>query len=85
MKFSEYLNELFIWLIKLYQRTLGILLPISCRFTPSCSHYAIEAIKRFGILKGGLLSLYRIIRCNPFCPGGHDPVLFFEKGERDGE
>lgn len=68
------MKYLFIGLIKLYRVTLSKILPPSCRFTPSCSEYAIIAIGRFGAVKGGYLSLKRIVRCNPFCEGGHDPV-----------
>jgi len=48
--------------------------PPSCRFTPTCSNYAVEALERFGIFKGLLLSVWRILRCNPFNKGGEDPV-----------
>lgn len=61
-------------LIRLYQLTLSPILPPSCRFTPSCSHYGYEAIKRFGFFKGGWLTAKRVARCNPFNPGGYDPV-----------
>jgi putative membrane protein insertion efficiency factor len=61
-------------LIRLYQLTLSPLLPPSCRFEPSCSHYSYDAIKRFGFFKGGWLSVKRISRCHPFHPGGYDPV-----------
>jgi putative membrane protein insertion efficiency factor len=61
-------------LIRLYQLTLSPLLPPSCRFEPSCSHYSYDAIKRFGFFKGGWLSIKRISRCHPFHPGGYDPV-----------
>ncbi|MCX7994548.1 MAG: membrane protein insertion efficiency factor YidD [candidate division WOR-3 bacterium] len=71
-------------IIKFYQNPLGNFLPDTCRFTPSCSQYAIEAIDRFGLIKGCLLSIYRIIRCNPFCHGGYDPVVFSEKEKQDG-
>ena len=50
------------------------LFPASCRFTPTCSQYAIEAIGRFGFLKGGIMSFKRIIKCNPWGGHGHDPV-----------
>lgn len=61
-------------LIRLYQRTLGRVLPPSCRFTPTCSHYGYQAIDKYGLLRGGWLTVKRIARCHPFNPGGHDPV-----------
>jgi len=65
----------FLILIRLYQLTISRLIPINtCRFYPTCSHYSYEAILKYGILKGGLLSIWRVLRCNPFCRGGYDPV-----------
>ncbi len=64
----------FIFLIKLYQRTLSRVLPSSCRFYPSCSEYGVQAIQKYGIFKGGWLTIKRIGRCQPFHPGGYDPV-----------
>ena len=61
-------------LIRLYKRFLAPLLPPSCRFTPSCSRYTVEAIQKHGAIRGGLLGAWRILRCNPFGKGGHDPV-----------
>jgi uncharacterized protein len=61
-------------LIRCYQRTVSRLLPPTCRFQPSCSQYTLIAIQRFGVLRGLWLGLRRVIRCNPFCQGGHDPV-----------
>lgn len=61
-------------LIRLYQRLISPLLPPSCRFTPTCSNYALQAIERYGFLRGGWLGLKRIARCHPWNPGGYDPV-----------
>ena len=61
-------------LIRIYQNTLSVWLPPSCRFTPSCSQYGYEAIEKYGIFKGGWLTVKRISRCHPFNPGGYDPV-----------
>jgi len=60
--------------IRAYQRALSPLLGPRCRFHPSCSHYAIEAIERFGAAQGTLLALKRIVRCHPLSAGGFDPV-----------
>ena len=62
------------WMIKGYQRLISPLTPPSCRFHPSCSQYTVEALRIHGTLKGGALSAHRILRCNPFVPGGNDPV-----------
>ena len=65
----------FLGLIKLYQMTISRLLPAdTCRFYPSCSHYGYEAIDKYGALKGGWLAIKRIAKCQPFHPGGFDPV-----------
>ena len=61
-------------LIRLYQMTLSRVLPPSCRFYPSCSQYGYEAIAKYGIFKGGWLTIKRLGRCQPFHPGGYDPV-----------
>lgn len=61
-------------LIRLYQRLLRPLLPRSCRFHPSCSDYASEAVTRFGAVRGTILAGWRLARCHPFHPGGLDPV-----------
>ncbi len=61
-------------LIRLYQLTLSLVLPPSCRFTPTCSQYTYEAIARFGFFKGVWLGVKRISHCHPFNPGGYDPV-----------
>lgn len=61
-------------LIKIYQKIISPLFPNKCRFIPTCSHYAIEAINKYGALKGSLLALKRIMKCHPLNPGGYDPV-----------
>ena len=68
------MQRLIIFLIKLYQRIISPLFPPSCRFYPSCSAYAIEAIGRYGLIKGGLKAILRLAKCHPFHPGGYDPV-----------
>ncbi len=60
--------------IKLYQRTISRALPPTCRFYPSCSEYAYQAIAKYGPLKGGWMALKRLGRCHPLNPGGYDPV-----------
>ena len=67
-------KSLLLYLIKWYKRSVSPNLPPACRFLPTCSEYAYTAIERFGVLKGGALALWRIMRCNPFCKGGYDPV-----------
>jgi putative membrane protein insertion efficiency factor len=61
-------------LVKFYQLCISPFTPPSCRFTPTCSQYGLEAIQKYGAFKGSLLALWRILRCNPFSHGGYDPV-----------
>lgn len=69
------IKSLFLAPIRLYRRYLSPLKPTpSCRFQPTCSEYAIQAVESRGVLVGGLLSIWRVLRCNPFNKGGHDPV-----------
>ena len=68
------MSTLAIFLIKVYKKFLSPFLPSSCRFYPTCSEYAIEAIETHGIIYGSWLSLRRILRCNPYCKCGYDPV-----------
>lgn len=63
-----------VMLVRGYQVVLGPMLPMACRFHPSCSVYAIEALERHGALKGSWLTVRRLARCHPFHPGGYDPV-----------
>lgn len=76
------MKYLCIWLIRFYQKVLS---PMKsgpcCRFSPSCSSYAIEAFRKRGFFVGMILAVGRILRCNPFCPGGYDPVP--ERGLRN--
>jgi len=63
-----------IGLIRVYQRVLSPLLAPRCKYHPSCSEYAVQAIDRYGILRGSVLAAWRLLRCNPFSHGGYDPV-----------
>jgi uncharacterized protein len=60
--------------IRGYQIGISPLLPPSCRFFPSCSEYGYQAIEKYGIIRGGAMTVWRILRCNPFGKGGYDPV-----------
>ena len=61
-------------LIRFYRRNISPLTPPCCRFIPTCSEYAVEAVEKYGAAKGGLLALRRLMRCHPFHKGGYDPV-----------
>ena len=60
--------------LRTYQWTIRPLIPGSCRFEPGCSEYAVEAVRVHGAARGAALATWRVLRCNPFCDGGHDPV-----------
>lgn len=60
--------------IRFYRRHISPMFPPCCRFTPTCSAYALEAVEKYGAFKGGFLALKRILKCHPFHPGGYDPV-----------
>ncbi len=68
------MKRLLIALIRFYRKAISPLTPASCKYIPTCSQYGIEAIERFGAFKGGLLTVWRILRCNPWSRGGYDPV-----------
>lgn len=68
------MRQFLIWLIGAYQYLLSPLKPPSCRFTPTCSHYACEVIAKHGAWRGIWLSIKRLLRCNPWNPGGYDPA-----------
>lgn len=67
-------KTILLFLIRFYRRRISPLFPPCCRFYPTCSAYALEAVTRYGALKGGWLALRRILKCHPFHPGGYDPV-----------
>ena len=68
------MKRLLLFLIRFYRTQISPLTPPACRFIPTCSQYALEAIEKYGALKGGWLAFRRILRCNPFHKGGYDPV-----------
>ncbi|MGN6436388.1 MAG: membrane protein insertion efficiency factor YidD [Agriterribacter sp.] len=73
-KLLQLLSMPLIWLIKLYQVILSPVMGRSCRFTPTCSHYGIQALKKYGLFKGTWLTIKRISRCHPWGGHGYDPV-----------
>lgn len=68
------MKRLLLYLIRWYQRHLSPLLGSHCKYLPTCSQYAVEAIERHGAFRGSLMAIWRILRCNPFSRGGYDPV-----------
>jgi putative membrane protein insertion efficiency factor len=66
-------GQLLIGLVRIYQWTLSPIVGRQCRFTPTCSNYFIEAVRKYGAVRGALRGIWRICRCHPFHPGGHDP------------
>lgn len=68
------LSKMMMKIIRFYQIVISPLKPPTCRFYPTCSHYGLEAVKRFGALKGGFLTIKRILKCHPLHPGGFDYV-----------
>ena len=68
------LAEVLVFPIRLYQRFISPHIPPRCRFTPTCSAYAITALRRFGLLRGSIMAFCRLVRCQPFCKAGYDPV-----------
>lgn len=70
----RWLRELCVAPLRFYQRFVSPWKPPMCRFHPTCSQYAIEAVREHGVIRGGLLSTWRLLRCHPFAKGGHDPV-----------
>ncbi|HYA12991.1 MAG TPA: membrane protein insertion efficiency factor YidD [Syntrophales bacterium] len=68
------LGKILVFFVRVYQVCISPLFTPCCRFFPSCSEYAIDAIQRYGPIKGLYYGLMRLLRCHPFCPGGYDPV-----------
>ena len=68
------MKKLLLAAIRFYQREISPLFPARCRYIPTCSEYAVEAVEKYGALKGGWLALKRLLRCHPFHKGGYDPV-----------
>jgi uncharacterized protein len=67
-------RKLGVALIRGYRRFISPLLPPACRFTPSCSLYTLQAVEKYGLLRGGLMGARRLMRCHPFSEGGYDPI-----------
>ena len=68
------MKKFVVLILRFYKKFISPALPDSCRFYPTCSEYAATAVEKYGVLKGSIKSIYRIIRCNPFNKGGYDPV-----------
>jgi len=68
------MKKVLLFIVRAYQVCISPLLPASCRFYPTCSQYFIQAVEKYGALKGSFLGIKRILKCNPLHPGGYDPV-----------
>lgn len=68
------MKYILIWLVKVYRVVISPLKPPSCRFSPTCSEYTIQALEKYGVIRGGFKAIIRISKCHPFHPGGYDPV-----------
>lgn len=64
-----------LWLMRGYKRWVSPAFPPSCRYVPTCSEYAMEAVERYGVLRGGVMAVWRVLRCHPLVKGGYDPVV----------
>jgi uncharacterized protein len=69
------MKSLALWLLQVYKRWISPAFPPSCRYVPTCSEYAMEAVERFGALRGGAMATWRVLRCHPLATGGLDPVI----------
>ncbi|MEB3003986.1 membrane protein insertion efficiency factor YidD [Capnocytophaga sp. G2] len=72
--FRKLITYPFIWIVRFYQVAISPLKPPTCRFTPTCSSYTLEALRKYGLFKGGRLAIKRIMRCHPWGGSGYDPV-----------
>jgi conserved hypothetical protein YidD len=72
--FRKLITYPFIWMVRFYQVAISPLKPPTCRFTPTCSSYTLEALRKYGLFKGGRLAIKRIMRCHPWGGSGYDPV-----------
>ena len=75
MKYLKFvMKKILIFIIKFYQKYISPMKSTKCPYFPTCSQYGLEAVTKYGALKGGMLTVWRILRCNPFSKGGYDPV-----------
>lgn len=74
MNVSSFPKKTILGMIRFYKREISSVLPPSCRFVPTCSEYAMQAVEKYGAAKGSYLAMRRIMRCHPFHEGGYDPV-----------
>jgi uncharacterized protein len=72
---SQFVQRVVLQLLRAYKWAVSPLLPPACRYVPTCSEYAMEAVDRFGVLRGGWMAVGRLLRCHPFVKGGYDPVM----------
>jgi len=72
---SLFAQRVALYLLRAYKWAISPIFPPACRYTPTCSEYAMEAIERYGVLRGGLKAASRVLRCHPFVKGGYDPVV----------
>jgi putative membrane protein insertion efficiency factor len=78
----EFGKRVVLGMLRGYKWAISPMFPPACRFVPTCSEYAMEAVERFGALRGGCMAVGRVLRCHPLAPGGHDPVVRRESGAR---
>lgn len=72
---NQFVRDMAVAVLKAYKWAISPLVPPACRYVPTCSEYAMEAIDRYGVLRGSLKALWRLLRCHPFVKGGYDPVV----------